>query len=105
MSREAKEAQDARGNVEHRRLPVPDGLDGERADVGLARMLGVSRTKAAAMASDGLVHADGRPVGRSDHLNSLQKYSPIPPEEFKKTMPDARSATPESDLSPINALL
>ncbi len=68
MSREAKEAQDARGNVEHRRLPVPDGLDGERADVGLARMLGVSRTQAAAMASDGLVHADGRPVGRSDRL-------------------------------------
>ena len=26
-------------------LPVPDGLDGQRVDSALARMLGLSRTK------------------------------------------------------------
>ena len=37
-----------------RYLPVPDALLGERADVALARMLGMSRTKAAE-----LLDADG----------------------------------------------
>ncbi len=30
-----------------RRVPVPDGLDGERLDAALARMFGLSRTRAA----------------------------------------------------------
>ena len=34
-------------------LPVPDGLEGERVDAALARLFGLSRTKAADLAADG----------------------------------------------------
>ena len=36
-----------------RTLFVPDGLEGERVDAALARLFGVSRTKAADLASAG----------------------------------------------------
>ena len=32
---------------DHRTLPVPDGLAGERVDAALAQMFGLSRTRAA----------------------------------------------------------
>jgi 23S rRNA pseudouridine1911/1915/1917 synthase len=51
-----------------RSMPVPEGLDGERVDAGLARMLGLSRTKAAEVAAAGGVLQDGRPLGKSDRL-------------------------------------
>ena len=51
-----------------RRLPVPDGLAGERVDAGLARLLGLSRTKAAELAANGLVAIDGQVVGKSEAL-------------------------------------
>ena len=51
-----------------RLLPVPDGLDGERVDAGLARLLGLSRTRAAELAADGAVMLDGAAVGKSDRL-------------------------------------
>ncbi|GMA40026.1 RluA family pseudouridine synthase [Mobilicoccus caccae] len=53
-----------------RTMPVPDGLAGERVDAALARLFGVSRTKAADLASAGAVLLDGRPVGKSDRLMS-----------------------------------
>jgi len=51
-----------------RALPVPDGLAGERVDAALARLLGLSRTRAAELAAEGAVRVDGRPVGKSDRL-------------------------------------
>jgi 23S rRNA pseudouridine1911/1915/1917 synthase len=51
-----------------RSLPVPDGLAGERVDAGLARLLGLSRTRAAEVAAAGGVRVDGREVGKSDRL-------------------------------------
>ncbi len=51
-----------------RALPVPDGLAGERVDAALARMLGLSRTRAAEIAAGGGVRVDGREVGKSDRL-------------------------------------
>ena len=51
-----------------RAMPVPDGLDGLRVDVGLARLLGLSRTVVAAIAGDGGVQMDGAQVGKSDRL-------------------------------------
>ncbi|MFD6163893.1 RluA family pseudouridine synthase [Oerskovia sp. NPDC060287] len=51
-----------------RALPVPDGLAGERVDAALARLLGLSRTRAAEIAADGGVRVDGREVGKSDRL-------------------------------------
>jgi 23S rRNA pseudouridine1911/1915/1917 synthase len=54
--------------VPERLLPVPEGLAGERVDAGLAKLLGLSRTRAAAIADDGGVEVDFRPAGRSDRL-------------------------------------
>ena len=53
---------------ETRALPVPDGLAGERVDAALARLLGLSRTRAAEIAEAGGVLVDGRAVGKSDRL-------------------------------------
>jgi 23S rRNA pseudouridine1911/1915/1917 synthase len=51
-----------------RSLPVPDGLEGERVDAALARMFGLSRTKAAELAAADLVTIDGALVGKSDRV-------------------------------------
>jgi 23S rRNA pseudouridine1911/1915/1917 synthase len=51
-----------------RLLPVPEGLAGMRVDAGLARLLGLSRTAAAALAADGGVELDGVPVDKADRL-------------------------------------
>ncbi|MFE4466215.1 RluA family pseudouridine synthase [Oerskovia sp. NPDC056781] len=51
-----------------RALPVPDGLAGERVDAALARLLGLSRTRAAEVAAAGGVRVDGRELGKSDRL-------------------------------------
>lgn len=51
-----------------RMLPVPDGLAGERVDAGLAKLLGLSRTRAAAIADEGGVELDFKAAGRSDRL-------------------------------------
>ena len=49
-------------------MPVPEGLAGMRVDAGLARLLGLSRTAAAALAEDGGVDLDGSRAGKSDKL-------------------------------------
>ncbi|EUA35054.1 S4 domain protein [Mycobacterium xenopi 3993] len=54
--------------MRHRSMPVPEGLAGMRVDAGLARLLGLSRTAAAALAEDGGVELDGVVVGKSDRL-------------------------------------
>lgn len=51
-----------------RLLPVPEGLAGERLDVGLTRLLGLSRSRAADIVAAGDVLIDGRPAGKSDRL-------------------------------------
>jgi len=66
-----------------RTLPVPDGLVGERVDAALSRMLGLSRTVAAQIASDGGVLLDGRVVGKSDRLH--------PDGWLEVTLPDAEA--------------
>ena len=53
-----------------RSLPVPDGLEGERVDAALARLFGLSRTKAADLASAGLVRLDGAASGKSDRVHA-----------------------------------
>ena len=54
--------------TEQRSFPVPDGLAGERADVALARMLGLSRTKAAELLDRGDAALDGHTLSRSSRL-------------------------------------
>jgi 23S rRNA pseudouridine1911/1915/1917 synthase len=55
--------------AEHRTLFVPDGLAGERVDAAMARMFGLSRTRAADLIAQGLVHVDGADVGKSDRVS------------------------------------
>ncbi|HTR71146.1 MAG TPA: RluA family pseudouridine synthase [Mycobacteriales bacterium] len=51
-----------------RRVPVPDGLDGVRTDVGLSRLFGLSRTAAAELVESGAVEVDGRCPAKADRL-------------------------------------
>ncbi len=53
-----------------RYLPVPEALLGGRADVALARMLGMSRTKAAELLDAGGVSLDGALMGRSETMRA-----------------------------------
>ena len=67
---------------DRRTVPVPEGLDGERLDAGLARLLGVSRSRAAEIAGAGGVLLDGAVVGKSDRLRAgswLDVELPDPP--------------------------
>jgi 23S rRNA pseudouridine1911/1915/1917 synthase len=54
--------------TEHRSLPVPDGLAGERADAGLAKLLGFSRTFAVDVLEAHGATLDGVELGKSDRL-------------------------------------
>ena len=54
--------------TDHRLLMVPDGVAGERIDAGLAKMFGLSRTRAAELIADGRVQMDSQAVMKSDRL-------------------------------------
>lgn len=49
---------------------MPDGLEGERLDAALARLFGLSRTKAAELAAAGLVQVDGASAAKSDRVHA-----------------------------------
>lgn len=51
-----------------KQLLVPEGLAGLRVDAGVSKALGMSRTLVAGLIEDGLVHIDGKVVGKSDRL-------------------------------------
>lgn len=53
---------------DYRSLFVPDGLAGERADVGLSRLFGLSRTRAADLLESGRVTIEGELAAKSDRL-------------------------------------
>lgn len=55
--------------MESRSLPVPEGLDGERTDTALAKLMGFSRSYAAEVIEAGGVHSDGVRLGKSDRLH------------------------------------
>ena len=66
-----------------RLVEVPDGLDGERLDAALARMFGLSRSRAAELIGDGLVLLAGRAASKSDRVlagDPLQVTLPRPAE-------------------------
>ncbi|MBO1770550.1 RluA family pseudouridine synthase [Agrococcus sp. TF02-05] len=56
--------------MESRFLQVPPGLDGSRADAGIARLLGLSRTAVVAMLDAGGAVQDGSVLGKSDRLRA-----------------------------------
>ena len=51
-------------------LLIPEGLDGERVDTAVARMLGLSRTKIGDLIGQGSVSVDGAPVSKSDRVSA-----------------------------------
>ena len=74
---------------ETRYLPVPDALVGQRADVALARMLGLSRSKAAEVVNAGGVMLDGVVLSKSDALHDGMLIVDLP---------DERAAAPEPPI-------
>ena len=67
--------------AETRTLFVPDGLEGERVDAALARLFGVSRTKAADLAVAGDVQLNQHPAGKSDRVSAGDLLEVILPTE------------------------
>jgi 23S rRNA pseudouridine1911/1915/1917 synthase len=68
--------------ADHRSLPVPDGLEGERLDAALARLFGLSRTRAAEVIAAGDVLVDGQAGAKSDRMQAgswLEVTLPAPP--------------------------
>ncbi len=55
--------------AERRVLLVPDGLDGERVDAAMARMLGLSRSQVVELIGAGRVLLDGGTISKSDRVN------------------------------------
>lgn len=56
--------------AEQRVVLVPEGLEGERVDAALARMFGLSRTRAADLIAEGHVQLDGAGVAKSDRVHA-----------------------------------
>jgi 23S rRNA pseudouridine1911/1915/1917 synthase len=54
--------------AEHRVVLIPDGLEGERVDAAVARMLGLSRSRTADLIGRGQVVLDGAVVAKSDRV-------------------------------------
>ncbi|WP_275693236.1 RluA family pseudouridine synthase [Nocardioides sp. TF02-7] len=54
--------------ADHRSLPVPDSLDGERVDVAMAQLFGLSRSRAAELIAAGNVRLDGAAVSKSERV-------------------------------------
>jgi 23S rRNA pseudouridine1911/1915/1917 synthase len=69
-----------------RQVAVPEGLDGERLDAAMARMFGLSRSRAAELIGDGLVLLDGRTAAKSDRV--------LAGEPLQVTLPPPRQAEP-----------
>jgi 23S rRNA pseudouridine1911/1915/1917 synthase len=68
--------------ADRRSLPVPDGLEGERLDAALARLFGLSRTRAAELVTAGRVLVDSQPAAKSDRVSAgawLEVALPPPP--------------------------
>ncbi len=71
-----------------RRVPVPDGLDGERLDAALARMFGLSRAQAAELIGNGAVLVRGRPAAKSDRVPAGEWLDVMLPPPAPVTRPE-----------------
>ncbi len=68
---------------DHRTLSVPEGLEGERLDAALARLFGLSRSRAADLVAAGAVRLDGDPAAKSARVHAcawLEVALPAPSE-------------------------
>jgi 23S rRNA pseudouridine1911/1915/1917 synthase len=87
-----------------RRVPVPDGLDGERLDAALARMFGLSRAVAAELIGAGDVLVGGRPAVKSDRvpagewLDVTLPPPPVPLQARPEAVPGMTIAFEDDDI-------
>jgi 23S rRNA pseudouridine1911/1915/1917 synthase len=86
-----------------RALPVPDGLEGERLDAALARLFGLSRTRAAELVGAELVRVDGSPAAKSDRVQAgawleVELPSAAPTEVVAEPVPGMRIVHDDDDI-------
>jgi len=86
-----------------RRVPVPEGLDGERLDAALARMFGLSRTSAAELISTGQVLVGGVPAAKSDRVPAgewleVTLPAPAPAGPVPRVVPGLAVVYEDSDI-------
>ena len=85
-------------------LPVPDSLVGQRADAGLAKLMGLSRSAAAELLESGNVLQNGSALGKSDKLVTdgfLEITMPEPKNNFEikpVVLPGFRVVFQDEDL-------
>ena len=79
-----------------RTVAVPDGLDGQRLDAALAKMFGLSRSRAAELIGDGMVLLDGRPAAKSDRV--------LAGEPLQLTLPPPRQPEPPQPVEGLVVL-
>ena len=81
------------GPSSSRSLSIPEGLDGERLDAALARLFGISRTRAAELVGAGRVQLNGVAAAKSDRVLSGSRLEVELPEATP-----ARSAVPATPI-------
>lgn len=84
--------------AEPRLAQVPDGLAGERIDAALARMFGLSRSKAAELAEAGHVQLAGQAVGKSARVDAGQLVEVLIPDVVPP------GSVPEADVPELVVL-
>lgn len=89
---------------DHRSMPVPDGLEGDRLDTAIARLFGLSRTRAAELIAEGNVLVDGAPAAKSDRVNAgawldiTLPPPPNPPAPRPEPVPGMRIVYEDADI-------
>ena len=63
-----------------RSILVPEGLEGQRVDAAMSKLLGLSRTAAADICADGGVQMSGRSVIKSDRVIAGERLDIVMPE-------------------------
>ncbi|MBX6371194.1 MAG: RluA family pseudouridine synthase [Acidothermus sp.] len=84
---------------EERHLPVPEGLHGERVDVGVARLLGLSRTRVDQLIAQELIRIDGQVPTKSTRLKAgawLEVHLPVAAPREPAVVP-----TPVADMAVV----
>lgn len=83
---------------ELRTLVVPEGVEGERVDSALTRVLGLSRTTIAKLLADGEITCNGSSIAKSEKVFGGQVIEILLPDN---TIPDAIPKTPLASLSVV----
>lgn len=78
-----------------RSLAIPEGIDGERVDSALTRVLGLSRTVIARLLENGEINSHGKPMQKSERVHAGQVIEIL--------MPDTAVGEP-IPLTPIEGL-